>query len=129
MMHYCIEAHCAACERAIHRRLKSLGEDPLTAIGMDTAEPAGADGQHNTPSLRWKIGQCSPIAAWMRADTVPQTGHAAVVLTGVAAIRNVSASVSMLLMARPHGASVIPRPMTAIPYRFAAHSQGKLHQH
>jgi hypothetical protein len=28
---------------------------------MDTPEPAGADGQHNTPSLRWEIGQCSPV--------------------------------------------------------------------
>jgi hypothetical protein len=65
----------------------------------------------------------------MRAEFVPQAGQAAVVLTGVAAIRSMSASVSILSMASPHGTSVIPRPMMAIPYRFAAHDQNKLHQH
>jgi hypothetical protein len=57
-----------------------------------------------------------------------KAGQVAVVLTGVAPIRSVSASVSILSMASPHGASVIPRPMVAIPYRFAGHGQGKLHQ-
>lgn len=44
-------------------------------------------------------------------------------------IRSLSVSVSMLSMASPHGASVIPRPMMAIPYRFAAHGRAKLHQY
>src|ERR1700750_960327 len=42
--------------------------------------------------------------------------EAAVGLSGRAPIRSLSVSVSMLSMARPQGASVIPRPMTAIPY-------------
>jgi hypothetical protein len=44
-------------------------------------------------------------------------------------IRSLLASVSMLIIASPHGASVTPRPVRAIPYQFAAHGQGKLHQH
>jgi hypothetical protein len=87
-----------------------------------------ADGHHNTPSLRWKISQCSTITA------VDTGGHCSTDRArgshaeGCASIRSLSASVSMLSMASPHGASVIPRPMTAIPCRFAAHGQAKLHQ-
>jgi hypothetical protein len=63
MMHNPLKTRRAAGERATHRGLKSLGEDPLTAIGKDTTEPADAHGQHNTPSLLGKIGQCSPVSA------------------------------------------------------------------
>jgi hypothetical protein len=48
---------------ATHCGLKSLSENPLTAIVEDTTEPASAHGQNNSQSLRWKIGQCSTIAA------------------------------------------------------------------
>ena len=65
----------------------------------------------------------------MRADAVPQTGQVAVGLSGLALIRSLSASVSMLSTTSPHGASVIPRPITAIPYRFAIYGPRKLHQH
>lgn len=41
----------------------SFGEDPLTTVGKDTAEPTGADAHHNSPSLRWKIGQRPSVSA------------------------------------------------------------------
>ena len=62
-MHDPIETRCAAREWATHRGLKSFSENPPAAIGIDTAEPAGTDGQHDPPPPRRKIGQCSPIAA------------------------------------------------------------------
>jgi hypothetical protein len=63
MMHNPLETRCPAREWAGYRCLQSFGENPLTAISGDTAEPARADAHHNTPSLRWKIGQRAPVAA------------------------------------------------------------------
>jgi hypothetical protein len=50
-------------ERSINRTLKSLSENLPTAFGDETAEAAGADDHHDTPTLRWKVSQYSPIAA------------------------------------------------------------------
>lgn len=58
---------------------------------------------------------------WMRGDTVPQLGQAAVMSKGRASISTLVASVSMRSMASPHGASVISRSVMAISSRFVAH--------
>jgi hypothetical protein len=130
MMHNPLETRCPAREWAAYRCLQSFGENQLTAISGDTAEPARADAHHNMPSLRWKIGQRAPVAAVdARADTAPQSGQAAVAASSRATISNLSASISMHTMASPRGASVIPRPMTAIPWRFTVLGLCKLHQH
>lgn len=63
MMNNLLKTRRPTCERTTNRALQPFGVNLLAAIGEDTAEAAGADGRHHTTSLRWKIGQCSQIAA------------------------------------------------------------------
>jgi hypothetical protein len=63
MMNNPLETRGSPRERSTNRALKSLGENLPPAFGDEAAEAPGADGQHDTPTLRWKVGQYAPISA------------------------------------------------------------------
>jgi hypothetical protein len=63
MMHKSLEPRSAASEWATDRSLQSFGENPPGTIRDDTAEPSGTERNHNSSSLRRKVGQSTVVAA------------------------------------------------------------------
>jgi hypothetical protein len=59
MMNNPLKTRGPAGERGTNRALKSLGENLAAAIGGEAAEAPGSDSDHDTPPLRWKVGQSS----------------------------------------------------------------------
>jgi hypothetical protein len=61
MMDQPVQSRRPSGERADYRRIKTLHEYPLTAIGYETAEPARLDLDPNRLSLRRQVRKCALI--------------------------------------------------------------------
>jgi hypothetical protein len=127
MVNQAFQPRCSASEGAGNRRIRTLHENPQTAIGHEATEPA-CDLDPNWFSLRRQVREQALVPALDTVRPLPtgRTGGGPAV--GLATITSTSASRSIRSTISPQGASVIPSVMTAIPFRYAVHRHVQMQQ-